>query len=465
MSRKHITDFRGDMPYTPNGRSIKIKEELVSPTDEGFLELGENSFDNVNCYMRKSLSVSDLSTIKEEIYRRHRQQSCTPEQSKIKFVSVAESIYHFQRNTPDRFHTWKRSTFVVGQAQFVPHGLTRPQSPKLRCKDRARSHHVLSQKEREELELAEIRKFKIKANPIPKSVIEGPTNLPGIQRKPLTVPEPFQLTEVIKKPAPSPEPVLNFKARPAPKHILEKPKVGPIRSPAPVTKAVSPKFHYKRVKPVDSLSNLKKNENQPNKPEKHTKTLIHHGPVKPEPFSFEKRDEELKRKHEENIKRQLEEERKLASQFKAQPLPVAVKKIMKSTTNRTATSSTTSENKENCAKFEAKPPVVLYKKPFKPVLQPTQIMSKPFDLATQKRATEREQFDKLMKEKEEENKKYTEQKEREQQKAEERALQELRAKLVHHAKPIPPLVPNLPEKLNIPLTVPETPKFLRRQKK
>lgn len=464
MSRKHITDFRGEMVYTPNGRPFKIKDELVSPTDEGFLESGDYSFENFNCKMRKSLSVGDLSTLKQDTYRRSRKQSCTPEPSKTKFVSIAESIYRFQRDTPDRFHTWKRSTFV-GQASFVPHGLTRPQSPKLRCKDRARSHHILSQKEKEELELEEIRKSKIKANPIPKSVIEGPKNLPEIQRKPITVPEPFQLTEVIKKPPPSPEYVYNFKARPAPKHILEKPKVDPIKSPAPVTKAVSPKFHCKKTKPVDCLkSNLKKNENQPNKSEKHIKPQKHHGPVKPEPFSFEKRDEELKRKHEENIKRQLEEERKLASQFKAQPLPAGVKKRMQIITNRTAASSNSSENKENCVKFEAKPPVVLYKKPFKPVLQTTQTMAKPFDLATEKRATEREQFDKLLKEKEEENKKYIQQREKEQREAEEKALQELRAKLVHHAKPIPPLVPNLPEKLNIPLTIPETPKFVRRLK-
>uniref|UniRef100_S4PRW2 Targeting protein for Xklp2-B n=1 Tax=Pararge aegeria TaxID=116150 RepID=S4PRW2_9NEOP len=469
------------MPVTPNGKPFQIKDEPLTPTDEGFGELNNYfSDENDNNHMRKSLSMSDIATIKQElvdlkfsdnkedIYSRHRKQSCVPELSRTKFVSMAEAIYRYQRDTPDRFHTSKPRTFV-GHGPTVRQSVTRPQSPMLRCKARARPQHVLSQKEKEELEIEEIRKFQIKANPIPKSVIEGSRNLPEVQRKPSTVPEPFKLTEVQKKILSSAEHVVNFKARPAPKHILENPQNNlPPKPPTQVTKAISPKFHYKRANSADILKNdLKKNEKHSNKSEKSVKTVQHHGPMKPEPFSFEKRDEELKRKREERIKRQVEEERKLASQFKAQPLPAGVKARMQSAiANCAHTSTASSENKENCVKFEAKPPMVLYKKPFKPVLQSTQIVkAKPFDLATLKRAAEREQFDKLIKEKEEENGKIVQQKEKEQQEAEEKALVELRAKLVHHAKPIPPLIPNLPEKPHIPLTVPETPKFIRRLKK
>lgn len=472
MDRKNVTNFRGEMPRTPNGNIFRIKDEPLTPTDEGFGE--HDFFEDVNYNMRKSLSMGDIATIKEElvdfklnnenkedVYSRHRKVSCAPALSKTKFVSMAEAVYRYQRDTPERFHS-NRPKSCFGQGSSV-RSLTRPQSPMLRCKDRARPHHILSQKEKEELEFEEIRKHQIKANPIPKSVIAGSKNLPEVQRKANTVPEPFKLTEVHKKVPSVEEPSVNFKARPAPKHILEKPQIVPVKPlPPPPTKAVSPKFHFKKANPTDNIkSDLKKNEKQP---EKCAKSL-RQGPLKPEPFSFQKRDEELKRKHEEEIKRRVEEERKLASQFKAQPLPAAVKKRMQCATVGSAASTTSSENKENCNKFEAKPPVVLYKKPFKPVLQSTQIIKpQPFDLATEKRAAEREKFDKLLKEKEEENEKMRQQQEKEQREAEERALAEMRAKLVHHPKPIPSLTPNLPEKPPIVVTVPETPKCLRRKK-
>ncbi|XP_023942589.2 targeting protein for Xklp2 homolog [Bicyclus anynana] len=472
MARKFVTDFRGDLPMTPDDK-LFIKNEPLTPRDEDFVDHNNYSFEeNDNHQMRRSLSMGDIATIKEELVdfqfeenegnnlSRLRKQSCAPELSRTKFVSMAEAIYRYQRDTPDRFHTGKPKTFV-GQRHSVL-SLTRPQSPMLRCKNRARIQHILSQKEKEELEVEEIRKYQIKAHPVPKSVIEG-GYLPEIQRKPNTVPEPFNLTEVHKRLPASPENLTNFKARPAPRHILENPPNNLLTIPKKtVTKPVSPKFHYKGSTLADNKKNLKNKENQPNS----NKVVKHVGPVKPEPFSFEKRDEELKRRREERIKRQLEEERMLASQFKAQPLPVAVKSRMQAATTKSSASSTSSENKENHVKFEAKPPVVLYKKPFKPVLQGTQIVQpKPFDLATQKRAAEREHFDKLLKEKEAEIEKLNQQRQKEQQEEDEKALAELRANLVHHAKPVPSLEPRLPGKIYIPLTMPETPKLVRRLRK
>ncbi|XP_069364812.1 targeting protein for Xklp2 homolog [Maniola hyperantus] len=336
---KHITDFeemRESLVNSPSGIKMKV---------QGFLQLGEQSFHNVNRrrHLKKSLSETDLSTIKEEENWRNRIISSTP-------------------------------IIVIGQAQFVPHGLTcppGPQSPKLRCK--ARSHHILSQKEKQELEKEEISKHTFKASPIPKSVIEGPKNLPQIQKKPPTVVKPFQLTEVIKKPPPPPEPVSHFKARPVPKRILERLQCDEIVHPAPVTIPISPKFHCRRSKSL--RINLKKNENETlekpksdqivsptpvtcrrakslriglnknekklNKSEEDIKTLIH-GPVKPERSSFDGRGETLERRDKENSKRQLEEERKLASEFNTLPLPAAVK----NTTNKTTAPSASKGSKE-----------------------------------------------------------------------------------------------------------------------
>lgn len=471
-----MTNFRGEIYFTPNGR-LHIKDEPVTPIEEDFGDHNklDYSYENDFGKMRKSMSMNDIAALREDLVEfefedredadhRHCKPSGAPhELSRTKFVSMAEAIYHFQRDTPGRFHT-KRPQIFRSQKPNGPSGLTVPQSPMLRSKTRLRPSHILSHQEREEMELEEIRKHKIKANPIPKSVIEGTKNLPEVTKKPITIPEPFKLTEIQKKATQSSNESHQFKARPAPKHILEKPHI-PVKPPVHVTKPISPKFRYKRANSADQLKNdnllLMKPQNKP-KEEHHPRM----GPLKPEPFSFEKRDEELKRRREERIKRQIEEERKQANLFKAQPVPGAVKKRMHCTAPKGSSSATSSENKENF-KFEAKPPVVLYKEPFKPVLQPVhQIKAAPFELTTEKRAAERERYDKQLKEKEEEQERMRLLKEKEQEEAEERARAELRAKLIHHAKPVPKAgtAPFIPEKSVAPLTVPETPKFVRRLK-
>lgn len=470
---KHVTNFRGEIYYTPSGK-LHIKDEPVTPIEEDFGD--HNNFDQSYEHdfgnIRKSMSMNDINALrddlvklefydKEDVYHRHRKPSGAPhELSRTKFVSMAEAIYHYQRDTPGRFHSTRPQIFRSLKSTG-PSGLTVPQSPMLRSRTRSRPTHIMSQQEREEMELEELRKFKIKANPIPKSVLEGTKNLPEVTKKPITIPEPFKLTEIQKKMAAQSPGGHHFKARPAPKHILEKPHI-PVKPPVHVTKPVSPKFTYKRTNSSDLLQNDKaKHKNEEKQHQHHPRT----GPVRPEPFSFEKRDEELKRRREERIRRQIEEERKQASLFKAQPVPVAVKKRMHSAAPKCSSSNASSENKEN-NKFEAKLPVVLYKEPFKPILQPVhQVKSAPFELTTEKRAAERERFDKLLKEKEEEQERIRLLKLKEQEERDEKARAELRAKLIHHAKPVPKLeAPFVPEKSVTTLTVPETPKFIRRLK-
>lgn len=467
MSRKYVTNFRGENFYTPDGK-MQVKEEPVTPVEEDFGDHHhlDTSFEDYG--MRKSMSMNDIASLREDakqefdkhepFYRCKTQTNHPLEISKTKFVSMAEAIYHFQRDTPGRFHSSKPQIFR-SKGPVPRSELTRPQSPVLRCKARSRPLHVMSLKEKEEMELEEIKKFKIKAHPIPKSILEGTIYLPEVPKKAITVPEPFNLTEFHKKLPGLPSPVQKFKARPAPKHILEKPQIPP-KPPVEVTMAVSPKFHYKRAKSEDQLKNKPVSAQQ-----KPVEKPQRHGPVKPEPFSFQKSDEERKKRKEEQIQKQIEEERKQASLFKAQSVPGAVKKRMHIMTLKSCSSTTSSENKENHFKFEAKPPVVLYKEPFKPILQPTHLKQVPFSLTTEKRAAEREKFEKQLKEKEEEMEKLRQQREREKQAAEERAQTELRMKLVHHAKPVPTFNQFVPEKSIAPLTVPETPKFVRRLKK
>ncbi|XP_063361930.1 targeting protein for Xklp2-like [Cydia amplana] len=465
MSKNYVTSYRGDTYFTPTGK-LNIKDEPVTPIEEDFGD-HNNLDDSINLEyggMKKSMSMNDIASLTADLIKlgyyehadhRHHRVTGTGELSKTKFVSMAEAVYHYQRDTPNRFHSSRPQAFRSSVAP-EPSGLTIPQSPMLRCKARSRPLHVMSQKEKEEMEAEEIKKFKIKANPIPKSVIEGCRNLPEVPKKLPTVPEPFHLTEVNKKLAQSPIHVPVFKARPAPKHILEKPQVCP-KQAIPVTIPVTPKFHYKPPPQT---------HNSAPKPPKPVEKSARLGPLLVEPFSFEKRDEEIKRRREERIRKQLEEERKQACQFKAQPLPAAVKKRMQVATVKCGSSSASSENKENRIKFEAKPPVVLYKEPFKPVLKQVQpVKPAPFQLTTEKRAVDREIFDKTLKDKEEQQERLRQQREKEIREAEERANAELRAKLVHHPKPVPVVHhPFVPERSVAPLTVPETPKFIRRLK-
>lgn len=471
MSKKHVNNFRGDVYFTPNEK-MNIKDEPLTPVeDEGFgdhnqldLDYPDNDFEPYGS-MRKSMSMNDIAflraNVKMEYERSDNSRMERPsghldlECSRTKFVSMAEAIYHFQRDTPSRFHSTRpqkfRSTSVTGR---LP--LTMPQSPMLRCKARSRPPHVMSQQEKEELELEEIRKHKIKAQPIPKSIIEGTRNLPDVPRKPNTVPEPFNLTEMHKKLVESPEQKTTFKARPAPRHVLEKPFV-PVKPLVQLTAPISPKFHYKKPN-----SDKYKHNHVEVLTDKTDKSSVRTGPVRPEPFSFEKRDEELKRRKEDKIKRQIEEERMKASSFKAHPLPGVIKKHMAVTASKASSSSTSSENKENHTKFEARPATVLYKEPFKPLLQMHYVKPAPFALSTEKRAAEREIFDRQLKEKEERQERMRQQREKELKELEEKAQAELRATLVHHPKPPPAFDVFVPEKSSIPLTVPETPKFVRR---
>lgn len=480
MAKSFVTNFRGEQFFTPE---TKIKDEPVSPDEEHFGDQHHlDYFDgNEEGGMRKSLSMSDIAALREDflsldlqsnredVRQRYRPTlRATQELSKTKFVSMAEAIYHYQRDTPGRFHSTK-SQYQNLRRNGVS-SLTVPQSPMLRCKARSRPIHIESQKEKEEREIEEIKKFKLKANPIPKSVLHGTKNLPDVSRKPPTIPEPFNLTEVHKKVlCPSPDQVIQFRARPAPKHILDKPHIPP-KPPVLITVPITPKLHFKRAKSEDRHDNaMQTNYGSKPKPKSVEKTQHpRQGPLKPVPFSFLKRDEEIKKRKEERIKKQIQEERKQASQFKAQPLPVAVKKRMCSVTTKSS-SSTASDNKENHIKFEARPASVLYKEPFKPVHQQLHIIKPmPFQLNTEKRAAEREIFELNLKEKEKEMENIKEQKEKERLEAEEREKAKLRAKLVHHAKPVPIKAinkPFVPEKMNIPLTVPETPTFVRKLKK
>lgn len=96
-----------------------------------------------------------------------------------KYVSLAEAVSRFQNETPERFHTKSSKvnnlTMPLNISKLTQNRLkpTIPISPALVSKNRTRPVTALSQEERERLEVEEMKKYQIKANPIPPNVLRG----------------------------------------------------------------------------------------------------------------------------------------------------------------------------------------------------------------------------------------------------------------------------------------------------
>ncbi|CAL7942492.1 unnamed protein product [Xylocopa violacea] len=114
-----------------------------------------------------------------------------------KFISLAEAVSRFQNGTPQRFRTLNRNLKPedLMKLKHSPLKLTLPVSPALRCKQRSRRMNILSTQEREQLELEELKKHQIKANPVPVNILKGPSVLKKVTKKPTTVTEEFRLTQ------------------------------------------------------------------------------------------------------------------------------------------------------------------------------------------------------------------------------------------------------------------------------
>ncbi|XP_049801179.1 targeting protein for Xklp2-like isoform X3 [Schistocerca nitens] len=110
------------------------------------------------------------------------------------------------------------------------------------------------------------------------------------------------------------------------------------------------------------------------------------------------------------------------------------------------------------ARFKARPPVVLLKKPFEPV-KPHRVLKEITDvcLNTEIRSKERERFEMKMKEKEVLVEEHRRQLKEEQEREEEEERARLRREAIHKAQPIPKYAPIVVSKSTKELTIPESP--------
>lgn len=195
------------------------------------------------------------------------------------FVSMAELNMKYFTRTPTRFRVAKHGSVESLNSnpgnKRTESGVTIPLTPQFSTRTRSRQNNVLTSDEREQLEFEESKKKAFKAKPLNKKVFEAPENY-RIEKKPSTVPEPFNITDAKKMPN---------------------------------TNALLRDFGGS----TSSLASI---------PHGGMEAHWSNRTTKPAPFSFENRDQAKLKKKEAAIKKVLEDEKKQA-EFHANPMPVS----------------------------------------------------------------------------------------------------------------------------------------------
>lgn len=416
-----------------------------------------------------------------------------------KFESMAEKVSAFHKRTPDRFRarprSLDRSKGERGRSNSPP-GLTVAHTPNLQSRNRRRPVTAISQKEVEEKEIEEMKKNQFKAHPVNAKILTNPnTGVKKVASKPPTQPEEFQLSAAVRHNNSSKEEKqeeYQFHARPLNKKILDGPVGVKSAKPALPTVPMSPAFALKhRVRlPVEIP------EDKPDpvtgvikaKPVPHTgipfQPKLPHQHTVPEPFTVETRSKVMMAQKEEKIKQALEEEKR-AREFHAQPLPshdlVLPAKMTKELTKQEPFQLETDvrgsrytqelahklaeeeEEQRKAAEFHAQPNRIKDKKPFLPARSTKPLTEvSDFELNSDRRAVQREEFELRKKVREVELEGQRRQREQRQKEEEEAAIAKLRAEMVHRPNPVRRYAPVVVKPSDKPLTDAESPRFSER---
>ncbi|XP_052639520.1 targeting protein for Xklp2 isoform X1 [Harpia harpyja] len=424
------------------------------------------------------------------------------EETTSEYVSLAEQVEAFQKRTPSRYHLRSRKSDegpVPGK--LVKARLTNPKTPVLLTKQRFRPVTCKTTAELEAEEMEKIQQYKFKARELDPKIFEGGPLLP---KKPsvreLTQPIGFEL-EIEKRiqeresKKQQEEEHFEFHSRPCPMKILEDIVGVPEKKVLPVTVPKSPAF------------TLKSRTRMPGRDEEKEKEVVpvikanpmpHYGvPFKPKmpeqrhvevcPFSFNARDRERQIQKEKKIEELQKEE---VPKFKALPLPYFdhVKLPEKKVKNPTQPEpfnlqvdergvaklqSWKQQLKEDLKRqkeatcFKARPNTVVYQEPFVPKKENKllseslsgSIVPESFELATEKRAKERQEFEKRLAAIEAVRERHQEQARQQQEEREKEEVAKLRQELVHKANPIRKYRSVEVKPSDQPLTTPKSPNF------
>ncbi|NXF49281.1 TPX2 protein, partial [Oceanites oceanicus] len=424
------------------------------------------------------------------------------EETTSEYVSLAEQVEAFQKRTPSRYHLRSRKSDegpVPGK--LAKSRLTNPKTPVLLTKQRFRPVTCKTTAELEAEEMEKIQQYKFKARELNHKIFEGGPLLP---KKPpvkeLTQPIGFEL-EIEKRiqeresKKQQEEEHFEFHSRPCPTKILEDVVGVPEKKALPVTVPKSPVF------------SLRSRTRMPGRDEEKEKEVVpvikanpmpHYGvPFKPKmpeqrhvevrPFSFDARDRERQIQKEKKIEELQKEE---VPKFKALPLPyfdyvnlpekkvknptqpepfnlqIDVRGAAKLQSWKQQLEEDLKRQKE-AACFKARPNTVVYQEPFVPKKENKllseslsgSVVPERFELATEKRAKERQEFEKQLADIEAIREKDQEQVRQEQEAREKEEVAKLRQELVHKANPIRKYRSVEVKPSDQPLTMPKSPNF------
>ncbi|KAF3696422.1 Targeting protein for Xklp2-B [Channa argus] len=384
------------------------------------------------------------------------------------YVPMAERIEQFQKRTPERYHLRSRQSQERGPSPVKGDHLklTQPHTPKLMTRQRSRPPAVKSSAELEAEEVEKIQKFKFKALELNKKILESAEDVKKPAVKEPTVPEGFELQIekrlqdrlATKKPQEGEEKSHTFKSQPLPKKILEGVVGLPEKRVLHPTVPESPAFALKKRIRMDR----KVEEVKPPAPFK-VPPVPHYGlPFQPQ----------LPESHHVEVPR-----------FKAQPLPdfdtvvLPEKKKLEPTKpepfrllidERGAVKNSRWEqilkeeqkHQEEAASFKARPNTVTHKEPFQPKKEArAPVAVEAFELSTERRARERQEYERLASEKEALRALMEEEQRREEEQREKEEIARLRHEQIHKAQPIRHYKPVAVKKSEVPLTVPQSPNF------
>ncbi|NXF40021.1 TPX2B protein, partial [Nyctibius bracteatus] len=424
------------------------------------------------------------------------------EETTSEYVSLAEQVEAFQKRTPSRYHLRSRKSDegpVPGK--LVKARPTNPKTPVLLTKQRFRPATCKTTAELEAEEMEKIQQYKFKARELNHKIFEGGPLLPKKPAlKELTQPVDFEL-EIEKRiqerenKKQQEEEHFEFHSRPCPTKILEDVVGVPEKKVLPVTVPKSPVFTLKSRTRVSSREEEKEKEVVP---VVKANPMPHYGvPFKPKmpeqrhvevcPFSFDARDRERQIQKEKKIEELQKEE---VPKFKALPLPyfdhikLPEKKVKNPTQpepfnlqidergaakleNWKQQLKEDLKRQKEAACFKARPNTVVYQEPFVPKRENKllseslsgSVVPESFELATEKRAKERQEFEKRLAVREARRERHQEQIRQQQEEREKEEVAKLRQEMVHRANPIRKYRNVEVKPSDQPLTAPKSPNF------
>ncbi|XP_070796375.1 targeting protein for Xklp2 isoform X1 [Pituophis catenifer annectens] len=417
------------------------------------------------------------------------------DEAPAQYVPLAQQVENFQKCTSERYQLRSRKE-EEGPSRPLKPRLTNPKTPRLETRSRLRPTTCKSAAELEDEEIAKLQQYRFKAQELNHRILEGGPLLPKKpQVKELTKPIGFNLeiekriqereTKKVQE-----EEHFEFHSRPCPTRILEDVVGVPEKKQLPITIPQSPAFALKNK--VGALVR----EEQKEKVEEvahviKAKPMPHPGvPFKPKaaeprlvescPFSFDARDKERLLQKEKKMEELQKEE---VPKFKAHPLPhfdqinLPEKKVKSATKPEPfqlaidARGAVRQEmwqqqlkeemrRQKEATVFKAQSSQVLHQEPFLPK-KDSKLVSAPdhFELATERRARERQEFEKRLAELEAEKARLQEATRRVEEERAKEEMAKLREDLVHKANPIRKYANVEIKASDHPLTVPRSPNF------